>query len=205
MGICVQKITFVKYLFCLNSYVSNCICQGNLCFWDSGPLLQKSQSTIFPGEISDLGTLVLSSRSLKVLYFLGKSLIWGLWPLPPAALYNFLATSLFLFPLFGVACNTPTKRPKYAIGTPGNSKIKSFASELASLSPLNLQMLEIPVSGGISGEVSRANAMVSLPSQCPKCLICQHFGGIIRNWAGLFVPSEPPSAGNSSIWGHFSN
>ena len=72
-----QKITFVKYLSPLNSYVSTCISQGNLCFWDSGPLLQKSQSTLFPGDISDLGTLALSSTSLKVLYFLGKSLHLG--------------------------------------------------------------------------------------------------------------------------------
>ena len=41
----------------------------------SGPLHQKSQNAICPREISDFGTLNLSSRSLKVLYFLGKSLI----------------------------------------------------------------------------------------------------------------------------------
>ena len=41
-------------------------------------LVQKSQSAIFPREISDFGTLNLSSRSLKVQYLLGKYLILGL-------------------------------------------------------------------------------------------------------------------------------
>ena len=58
----------------------------------SGPLLQKSQGAIFPREISDFGTLNLSSRSLKVLYFLGGTLalsprslklIWGLYASAP--------------------------------------------------------------------------------------------------------------------------
>ena len=43
----------------------------------SRPLLQKSQSATFHTEISDFGTLALSSRSLKVLHFLGSSLLLG--------------------------------------------------------------------------------------------------------------------------------
>ena len=63
------------------------------------PLLQKSQSTIFPKEISDLGTLALSSRSLKVLYFLQQRFTTS-WP------------QAYFFPPFGVARNTPKKTPK---------------------------------------------------------------------------------------------
>ena len=137
-----QKITFMKYVSPLNSYVSNCISQGNLCFGDSGPLLQKSQSTLFPGEISDLGTLALSSRSLKVLNFLGKSLHLGalaLFSRSLKALY-FLGKSLHLgtLALSSRSLNAlhflgqfspflvwhairQKKRPKYAIATPRNS------------------------------------------------------------------------------------
>ena len=128
------------------------------------PLLQKSQSTVFPKEISDLGTLALSSRSLKILDFLQQRFTTS-WP------------HKFFFPPFLVwhairqknAQNTPLLRQETARSRvlPGGS---DFASELVSLSPLNLQMLEIPVSGGISGEVSRANAMVSLSFPVPKML-----------------------------------
>ena len=52
-------------------------------FFHSGPLLQKSRSAAFPREISDFGTLALSSQRLKVLYFLGKSIVLGLWPSLP--------------------------------------------------------------------------------------------------------------------------
>ena len=137
-------------------------------------LFPKSQSTIFPRENSDLGTLALSSRSLKVLHFLQQRFTTS-WP------------QAYFFPLFGVACNTPKKHPNTPLLRQETARSRvlpegsDFASKLASLSPLNLQMLEIPVSGGISGEVSRANAMVSLSFPVPKMLICQHFGGIVRN------------------------
>ena len=45
--------------------------------------LSSRSLEVLPQEMSDLGTLAFSSRSLKVPHFLGKSLIWGLWPSPP--------------------------------------------------------------------------------------------------------------------------
>ena len=41
---------------------------------------QRLESAIFPRQIYNFGTLALSSRRLKVLCFLGKSMILGLFP-----------------------------------------------------------------------------------------------------------------------------
>ena len=110
---------------------------------DLGTLVLPSRSLKYDisYKISDLGTLGLSSRSLKVLCFLGKSLIWGLWPSPPeVSKYYFLGKSLHLgtlalssrslkvlyflgqfSPLLVWHALRQKKRPKYVIATPGNS------------------------------------------------------------------------------------
>ena len=57
-----------------------CISYGNLWFGDSDPLFPASESAIFPRDTYNFGTLALSSRRLKVLCFLRKSMILGLFP-----------------------------------------------------------------------------------------------------------------------------